>query len=152
MSELNPTQPLQTAKPKTKNRHKVLRKKVIKVSVTDDELERLKVVAQKKPIAKYLRESGLMNAPVRETAQAEKSCHGYDENIYYEFTRQGINLNLLARKISFFAKNNTLTQEEINQLMTSLNEIRMTGNSILQAHKIKFIDLLNEETEEENVS
>lgn len=151
MSELDPTQSPQTAKPKTKNRHKVLRKKIIKVSVTDDELERLKVVAQKKPIAKYLRESGLMNAPVLKNEQ-EKGCHDYDENIYYEFTRQGINLNLLTRKISFFAKNNTLTREEINQLMTSLTEIRMIGNSILQAHKIKFIDLLNEKTEQENAS
>lgn len=150
MSELDPTQSPETAKPKTKNRHKVLRKKIIKVSVTDDELERLKVVAQKKPVAKYLRESGLMNAPIRETEQ--KACHGYDENIYYEFTRQGINLNLLTRKISFFAKNNTLTREEINQLMTSLTEIRMIGNSILQAHKIEFIDLLNEESEQENAS
>lgn len=151
MSELDPTQSPQTAKPKTKNRHKVLRKKVIKVSVTDDEYERLKAVAKNKPLAKYLRESGLMNAPVRETEQAN-GCHGYDENIYYEFTRQGINLNLLSREILTHAKKGTLTKEEFKQLMTSLTDIRMIGNSILQAHKIKFIDLLNEESEQENAS
>lgn len=126
-----------------KNPHKVLRKKIIKVSVSEEEYQRLKFIAGKKPVAKFMRETSLINSPMtsENRAQKQKASHGYDENVYYEFVRQGINLNLLVRELLTQVKRGTITREDFYQLNKTLNDIRSGNYSLLQAHQINFIDL-----------